>query len=84
MVPRLVAAIQAPAGWDAWLQAARGTLFHCSAWAAYVASAVRGCTPFFLRLVDQSATPQAMALAFHTQSNDASKGIPLGGAPRKS
>jgi len=69
MASRLVAEAVAPSGWDAWLKAAGGSLFHCTVWAEYVASAVRGCVPFFLRLMGEGEAPRAMALAFHARSS---------------
>jgi len=57
-----------PPGWDDQLRAVGGTIFHCSAWAEYVAAEQRNVTPLFLQLVEHDARPLAFALAFHERS----------------
>ncbi len=57
-----------PPDWDERLKAAGGTIFHSTAWAAYVLAEQPDNSPIFLTGTASAGDVRAMALAFHSQS----------------
>ena len=61
---------EAPAGWNATVEAIGGTVFHSAQWAEFQRQ-VQGCEPIFIQARDETGNPLGVALALYRRSRRA-------------